>query len=387
MNIPELKDKFFQRYGSKPEKVSMFFAPGRVNLIGEHTDYNNGYVLPCALSYGTYLLLRTTAADKIRLASVNFDYSTDISTKSPGKKHNNEWVNYPTGVINELMANGVNIGGMELLYAGDIPNGAGLSSSASIEMVTAVAINEIYKGGLGRVAMIKLCQKAENEFIGVNCGIMDQFVVGEAKANNALFLNCKTLDYELVPFKLNSCRLIIANTNKKRELAASKYNERVKECNAAVRYIQKIKKIDSLGELDIETFNEVAQMIPDNTIRKRAKHVVTENRRVLEAVRSLKDGDMENFGKLMNESHKSLKNDYEVTGFELDTMVEEAYKIPDTLGARMTGAGFGGCTVNLVKEEAETEFIEKIGMEYEQKTGLKAGFYIPEIADGARQIE
>lgn len=364
-----------------------WFAPGRVNLIGEHTDYNNGYVLPCALSFGTYLLVRKTPEMVLSFRSENFQEAFEIPVDQLHEKMGGAWVNYPLGVIDQLKDHGLEFtSGLELYYSGNIPHGAGLSSSASIELVTAVALDSLFSLGIDRVEMIKLCRKAENEFVGVNCGIMDQFIVGKARKKSALFLNCGTLQYVHVPFVLHEHRLIIANSNKERKLADSKYNERVRECQDAVRAFRQIRRLGSLGEMSLETFNEQSFVIKDPVVLKRARHVVSENRRVLEAVKALINKELDRFGHLMAESHASLRDDYEVTGPELDILVDAALSIEGTLGARMTGAGFGGCTVNIVREDAVDRFIQDVGRIYKEKTGLKAEFYLPEIDAGARLL-
>ena len=386
INLTQLKKYFYSVYGKPEHEPHIFFAPGRVNLIGEHTDYNGGYVFPCALNYGTYLLIREIPDKAVSLASTNMDYKADILLTDLHKKHNNEWVNYPLGVIDQMKKKGINPKGAELLYSGDIPNGAGLSSSASIEVVTAYALNELWEANIPKMDMVKLSQKAENEFVGMNCGIMDQFAVGMGQKDSALFLNCDTLDYEIVPLVLKNFKLVISNTNKRRELADSKYNERRSECEKAVDYLNKKKKIRNLSELSLDEFHELESIIPDEVIRSRARHVISENDRVLKAIPALKSGDLELFGQLMNESHDSLKNDYEVTGFELDTLAEEAQKLPGVIGSRMTGAGFGGCTVSLVDKDYVDKFINKLGETYSQKTGLKAVFYIAEVGNGVCEL-
>ncbi len=385
--INELKEIFYKNYGKNKNELFVYFAPGRVNIIGEHTDYNGGFVLPCALSFGTYLLIRKSKNNQIDFFSTNFDFSADIPINKLKKKINGEWVNYPLGVINQFIKKGKDIQGIEMLFSGNIPNGAGLSSSASIELVTSFAINELFEYGYDIIELIKLSQKAENEFVGVNCGIMDQFAVGKGKKNHALFLNCETLKYVQIPFNLHDYKLIIANTNKKRGLTDSKYNERVAECKKALKFINKKLSIKNLGELSIETFEEIQDVIPDEVIRRRAEHVVSEDYRVLEAVKALENNDIKTLGKLMNDSHDSLKINYEVTGFELDTLVYEARKLTGVIGSRMTGAGFGGCTVNLVRKNNVDEFCEKVGERYKKITGLNAEFYLPEIGDGVRRLK
>ncbi len=386
VDISKLQDIFNVHYAESKDK-KVYFSPGRVNLIGEHTDYNGGYVLPCALSYGTYLIAEKTNNQSVHFVSTNMVYEATVALEDIAKKHDNKWVNYPLGVINQILKRGYETDGMYMLYSGNIPNGAGLSSSASIELVTSVAIDDLFDLGIDRLEMIKLSQKAENEFVGVNCGIMDQFAVGLGKKDHAIFLNCDTLEYELIPIILEGYKLVIVNTNKQRGLADSKYNERCDECAQAVKYLSKEKPLKQLGDLNLETFKDLQTLIPDETILRRARHVISENNRVLEAVDALKNNKLSRFGELMYQSHDSLRDDYEVTGIELDTLVEEARKINGVLGSRMTGAGFGGCTVTLIADEAIDEFTEKVSENYTKKTGLSADFYIAEIGDGAKRLQ
>ena len=387
MNLGQLKQQFVKLYDKGSDRPSVYFSPGRVNLIGEHTDYNGGYVFPCALSYGTYLLIRKTNDNQIKFASANFDFTAVVNVKEIIKKQDDYWINYPMGVMNEFLKLGTELDGMELLFAGNVPNQAGLSSSASIEIVTAYAINDIYQAGLNGVELAKLGQRAENMFVGVNCGIMDQFASAMGKKDSAIFLNCDTLEYELVPVVMDGYKLVISNTNKRRGLADSKYNERRSECERAVEYISSSKKIKNLGELTYDEFLGLQETIKEDNVLKRARHVITEIKRTEDAVGELKAGNLAKFGELMNGSHDSLRDDYEVTGIELDTLVEESRKISGVIGSRMTGAGFGGCTVSLVKEDAIDIFIDEVGKNYQARIGLKADFYIADIGDGARKLE
>lgn len=386
MDAKNFTDKFYEKYGNRNNKPVLFFSPGRVNLIGEHTDYNGGFVFPCALNYGTYLLIRKTEGNNLKFSTINF--SDDAETEIAGLFINTskKWINYPLGVINEFLKRGIKIGGLEFLYYGDVPNGAGLSSSASIEMVTAVAINDLYNAGLATLELVKMSQKAENEFVGMNCGIMDQFAVGFGKKDNAIFLNCDTLSFENVPLILNDCSLIITNTNKRRGLTDSKYNERRGECDKAVELLQTYKPIRNLSELNTGDIDLLEKYIDDPVVRKRAKHVISENGRVIEAVNVLKENNLVRFGELMNLSHDSLKDDYEVTGYELDTLVYEGRKLPGVLGTRMTGAGFGGCTVSIVKRTESAKFISELAAIYTNITGLVPDFYQPEIGNGAGRV-
>ena len=387
MNQLALRSKFNEVF--KKEKL-YFFAPGRVNLIGEHTDYNGGHVFPCALSFGTHCVFCKRDDKKVRLYSLNFPekgiIDADLSTISYDKKQ--DWANYPLGVIKTLQNHGYNINqGFELMFWGDIPNGAGLSSSASIELATAVAMNKVFNLYIPQVELVKFCQEAENKFVGMNCGIMDQFAIGMGKEGCAVLLDCNTLNYEYAPLDLKGVSIVIMNTNKRRELADSKYNERRSECERALKELQRKLPIKSLGDLSIDEFEKNKELITNPTDRKRAKHAVYENQRTLQAVERLKAGDLKTFGKLMNESHISLRDDYEVTGKELDTLAEAAWQQPGVLGARMTGAGFGGCAIALVQDSDVKHFIDNVGKIYREKTGLQADFYIASVGGPARQEE
>ncbi len=386
MNRDTITADFFQRFGNRETKPVLFFSPGRVNLIGEHTDYNSGYVLPCALEMGTFLLIRTNGREVINMASLNFDTSLSFNAVTIKKAIKGSWTNYPAGVINEFLQRDIKVPGVDMLFAGNIPNGAGLSSSASIEMATALAMDHICGTGMSTIDLVKLSQHAENAFVGMNCGIMDQFAAGFGRRNSALFLDCGTLKHEIVPFDTGNYRLIISNTNKRRGLTDSKYNERRAECEKAVEQMQQYKKIDSLSDLIIEDLPHLKTYISDEIIVRRARHVITENDRVLRAVEALKKGNITEFGILMNHSHDSLKNDYEVTGHELDTLAYGARRFEGVAGSRMTGAGFGGCTISLVDATKVKGFIHHISEEYTKITGLTADFYTPEAGDGASML-
>lgn len=386
MKREELISQFLSIYGKNKEEVHLFFAPGRVNLIGEHTDYNNGFVLPCALSFGTYLCARKTDEAYIDFHSEGFSYTLKLPLLNKYAKDGREWVNYPLGVIEMFSQKGYKCGGLQLYYTGNIPPAAGLSSSASIEMVTAFALNDIYGWGFDLMDLIHLCKKAENEFVGVNCGIMDQFAVGQGRKGQAVFLNCGTLAFKHVPLEIPGYRLVITNTNKKRGLEESKYNERVSECRKAVDDLSDYLVVNSLGEVGYEQFMQNKHLIKDETVRKRASHVISENKRVLEAVKALMNKDFSGFGQLMVQSHNSLRYDYEVTGFELDSLVEISLRQNGVLGARMTGAGFGGCTVAFVRQEDLEAFVSAVSVEYQETTGLTPIFYLPEVGDGVKRI-
>ncbi|MFZ4521509.1 MAG: galactokinase [Bacteroidales bacterium] len=387
MNLKKLEEHFIQLYGNAEVKPGTFFAPGRVNLIGEHTDYNGGFVLPCALQYGTYLLIRPNNDNLLRFASSNMEFKAEIPISGLPFRPVKQWIDYPIGIFDQFRQSGIPVSGFDMFYSGDIPNSAGLSSSASIEMVTAFALNSLMNHReFEMIDLVKISKRAENEFVGVNCGIMDMFVVGMGHKDHALFLNCLTLEHKRVPFETAGFRLVIGNTNKQRGLADSKYNERVAECQLAATYLSQVLPVSKLGEISFMQFYKMQEEIPDEVIRKRARHVISENQRVLNSVASLLKGDILQFGALMNASHESLRDNYEVTGFELDTMVGEAQKINGVVGSRMTGAGFGGCTISLVREDVVSKFIEQVGNEYIGKTGLTADFYLAEISDGVREI-
>jgi galactokinase len=385
MNKDQILQEFASVFGND-EHARVFFAPGRVNLIGEHTDYNDGFVLPCALSFGTYLAIRPSEDGKHHFRSLNFPLVGEVNAKGPFEKQGGEWINYPLGIFEMFRRKGKETGGYEMLFAGDIPPAAGLSSSASIEMVMAFALNVLNSWKEEVIDLIHLSRKAENEFIGVNCGIMDQFAVGKGKEGAAIFLNCGTLQYHHVPVHLPGYRLVIVNTNKKRGLADSKYNERVRECQEAVDAMGKESGFNSLSNYNLEDFNHYAALIENETVLKRARHVITENTRVLETVKALMNGDAGSFSRMLNESHESLRKDYEVTGAELDALVYASREHAGTLCSRMTGAGFGGCTVSFVNEEEVESFIEQTGKKYTAKTGLTAEFYLPEIGDGVKEL-
>lgn len=386
-DINNLKDKFIKIFNSPSENV--FFSPGRVNLIGEHTDYNGGHVFPCALSLGTYAVISKRDDTKVLMHSLNFEelgiIEFDLTDMAYKKEH--DWANYPKGVIKTFENHGYKIPlGFDILIYGNIPNGSGLSSSASIEVLMATILNDSFNFNLDMIEMVKMCQEAENKFIGVNCGIMDQFSIGLGKANSAILLDCNTLSYRYSKVEMQGYKLVIANTNKKRGLADSKYNERRSECEAALKELQKVKDITSLGELNEEEFEKLKCNISDSLQIKRAKHAVYENQRTLRAVKALEENDLILFGKLMNESHISLRDDYEVTGIELDTLVSLAWNIDGVIGARMTGAGFGGCTVNLVREDSIDLFMNTINSEYTKRIGYSPSFYVANISDGAKKI-
>ena len=387
MELEGLKEKFVTLFGEKEMKA--YFAPGRINLIGEHTDYNGGNVFPCAITLGTYGVASKRQDTKINLYSENFPDLGIISFDLANLDYREEdqWTNYPKGVLNYLKEAGHDIStGMDAAIYGNIPNGAGLSSSASIELLMGIILEDLFGLTLTRLELIKIGKKVENEFIGVNSGIMDQFAVGMGEEDKAILLDCHTLEYEMIPVELGDHKIVIMNTKKRRELATSDYNSRRSECEQALEELQKFVPISSLGELDLATFETYDTQLSNLTLKKRARHAVTENQRTIKAAKALKSGDLKEFGLLMNASHVSLRDDYEVTGIELDTLVQSAWDQPGVIGARMTGAGFGGCALAIVADEQIDAFIEEVGKTYEAEIGYPAEFYIASISDGAKVL-
>lgn len=385
--MEQLQQIFAEKFGEKG--TGSYFAPGRINLIGEHTDYNGGYVFPASITIGTYGVARKRADKQIRLYSENFPEKGIITFSLDDLEYRKEddWTNYPKGVIRYLKAAGHAIdSGIEIAFYGNIPNGAGLSSSASIELLTGVILDDLFGLAIERLELILTGKKVENEFIGVNSGIMDQFAIGMGKKDHALLLDTNTLAYDLVPAEFGDYVVAIMNTNKRRELADSKYNERRGECEEALERLQTKLKIQSLGELDEATFFAHTSLIEDPTLIKRAKHAVTENQRTLKAKAALEAGDLESFGHLLDASHASLRDDYEVTGIELDTLVAAAQEQPAVLGARMTGAGFGGCAIALVKKSEWEAFATAVKESYREKIGYETDIYQASIDDGARKL-
>lgn len=380
--------RFAEVFGGQ-EGARAFFAPGRVNLIGEHTDYNGGHVFPCALTIGTYAVARKREDRKLRFYSMNFDRLGIIESSLDDLKPHKEagWTNYPKGVMWAFEERGMKIPcGLDILLNGNIPNGSGLSSSASVEVVTGYILKSLFDFDVTNQDLALIGQYSENNFNGVNCGIMDQFAIAMGKKDHAIFLDTSDLSYEYAPIKLDGAKIVISCSNKKRGLGSSKYNERRAECEAALKDLQAGAGIETLGDLNEEEFEQMKMSIKDMDGRRRAKHAVYENQRTIKAVEALKANDIALFGKLMNESHVSLRDDYEVTGDELDALVDAAWKVDGVIGSRMTGAGFGGCTVSIVKDEAVDTFIEQVGAEYKEKIGYAADFYVVEIGDGPKEI-
>ena len=387
MNTAELIQAFSAIFGQEPDAT--FFSPGRINLIGEHTDYNGGHVFPAAITLGTYGAARKRDDQKLRFYSGNFEdlgvIEVDLADLVFKKEDN--WTNYPKGVLKFLQEAGHVIDtGMDVYVFGNIPNGSGLSSSASLELLIGIIAEELFALKLERLDLVKIGKKTENEFIGVNSGIMDQFAIGMGADQRAIYLDTNTLEYELVPLDLGDHVIVIMNTNKRRELADSKYNERRAECEKAVEELQAALDIQTLGELDEATFDEYAYLIQDANRLKRARHAVSENQRTLKAKAALVAGDLERFGRLVNASHVSLEHDYEVTGIELDTLAHTAWEQEGVLGARMTGAGFGGCGIAIVAKDKVEAFKEAVGKTYTAIVGYPPSFYLAEIAGGSRVL-
>lgn len=387
MNEP-LHSTFKDIFATDKEPLT-FFAPGRINLIGEHTDYNGGYVFPASISFGTYALVSQREDQTIRFYSMNFPeigvVTIDLATLDYDTKHN--WANYPKGMIQFMRSQGASISnGFDVLYYGNIPNGAGLSSSASIEMVTGVFLKALFDTSFNQLDLIQIGQRVENEYIGVNSGIMDQFAIGLGKQDHAIHLDTSTLNYDYAPIHLPEHHILIINTNKERTLHDSKYNERREQCESALQDLQKELQIQHLCDITPEEFERYASLITNPVDKRRARHAIYENQRTIEALEQLKQHNLQAFGELMNASHQSLKEDYEVTGIELDTIAETAQKQPGVLGARMTGAGFGGCAIAIVEKEHVQQVQTNIQQIYSEKIGYKPTFYIANIGDQAKQI-
>ncbi len=397
----KILDIFEEKFGSA-EEARVFFAPGRVNLIGEHTDYNGGHVFPCALTMGTYGAFRKRADRKIRLYSANFPEEgiaeADLSCfrkKDPDSSAAAEadlfgkgsWTAYPLGVAAAFAERGLDLScGLDIAVIGNIPAGAGLSSSASLEVMTAYAFKTLYGFQVSGPETAKICQRAENEYVGMNCGIMDQFASAMGKKDHAIFLDTASLEFEYVPLILRDACLIITNTNKKHKLVGSAYNDRRRESAEALKCLQAKAEIASLGELTPERFEELKSCIPDPVLQKRAKHAVYENARTIRAAALLKEGKLKEFGRLMNEAHVSISRDYEVSCRELDTLAEAAWEVPGCVGSRMTGGGFGGCTVSIVKKDAADSFRKHVADIYEKAIGYPPDFYIAEIGGGPAEL-
>lgn len=386
----KLFDKFAELFGNA-DGARFYFSPGRVNLIGEHTDYNGGHVFPCALTLGTYGAARRRDDRKLHFYSMNLDSFgiVEASLDDLTNKKAYNWANYPLGVVWAFAEKGYKLEqGFDMVIWGNIPNGSGLSSSASLEVLTGVILTDLF--GITDLTMTDLAligQYSENNFNGCNCGIMDQFAVAMGKKDNAIFLDTSTLKYEYAPIELKDAKIIITNSKVKHSLVDSAYNDRRRECAEALAELQAGVEIDSLGDLTPEEFESHKSLIKDPVRLKRAKHAVYENQRTIDAVSALKEGNIERFGELMNQSHISLRDDYEVSCEEIDILVDLAWKIPGVIGSRITGGGFGGCTVSIVKNDAVDTFIETIGEAYKEKVGHEAEFYTVDIGDGASRLD
>ena len=381
--------KFKEIFGDEGD-IRVYFAPGRVNLIGEHTDYNGGHVFPCALTIGTYMAARKRTDRKLRFYSMNFDElgviesSLDAFTPDP----DGLWTNYPMGVMWAFEGRGMKLEtGLDIALFGNIPNGSGLSSSASLEVVTGYMLKDLYGFDVTNQDLALIGQYSENNYNGCNCGIMDQFASAMGKKDNAIFLDTNTLQYEYAPVVLEDAKIVIVNSKVKHSLVDSAYNDRRNECETALKELQKVLDIQTLGDLTEEEFEAHKDAIQSEIRQKRAKHAVYENRRTIKAVEALKADDIETFGKLMNASHVSLRDDYEVSCEEIDILVDLAWSIEGVIGSRITGGGFGGCTVSIVKNDAVDHFIETVGAQYEERVGHKAEFYVVDIGDGARILK
>ena len=380
----KLQQEFNKLYNKEPENI--YFSPGRVNLIGEHIDYNGGLVMPCAITLGTYLLIAFNNDNQFRFRSLNFDYKKDIPLQNGYLKEGNEWVNYPLGVINHFLKDGHQLQGLDMLFYGDIPIGSGLSSSASIEIAIAYALNDLFKTGYSKLDLVKIGKAVENDFIGLQSGIMDQFAVTFGEKDKALLLDCNTLKYDPVSCTLGDYSLVIINTNKSRKLSESKYNERQQECQYALKRLQQKLTIKHLCDINTDTFNQYEYLIDDEAARKRAQHVIEENDRVKLAAKELSANNIIEFGRLMYASHNSLRDLYEVSGLELDTIISHAKTCSYVAGARMTGAGFGGCAIALVKTGQFEVFSKEITEYYTNRIGYSPSIYQSHIGNGVDAI-
>ena len=380
--------KFDEVFGDN-EGVKVFFAPGRVNLIGEHTDYNGGHVFPCALTIGTYMAVKKRDDRKLRFYSMNFDHLGVIESSIEGLKPEKEadWTNYPKGVMWAFEKRGMKMDcGLDIVLNGNIPNGSGLSSSASLEVVTGFMLRDLFGFDVTNVELARIGQYSENNFNGMNCGIMDQFASAMGKKDNAIFLDTADLSYEYAPINLAGAKIVVTNSKVKHSLVNSEYNTRRSECETALAELQAVTDIKGLGDLTEEEFEALKSAIKDETRVKRAKHAVYENRRTIRAVEALKNNDLETFGKLMNASHVSLRDDYAVSCSEIDVLVDAAWKVEGVIGSRITGGGFGGCTVSIVKDEAIEAFKEQVGKAYQEQVGKTPEFYVVEIGNGPCEL-
>lgn len=384
--MTSLTQQFIERYGETDEPIRQFFAPGRVNLIGDHIDYNGGLVFPCAINHGTTLLIRKSNDNTVKLASTDFDLMAVLSESETQRKYGDHWINYPLGVLQQFRQAAIGMTGVECLYSGNLPSAAGLSSSASIEVVTAFALNQLHNAQFDLLEIACLSQRAENDFVGVQCGIMDQYAVCMGQEDHAMKLNCQSLQHDQIPLSLGDYKILLVNTNQRRELSESKYNERVTETQKALSLMQTVSNVKQLADVslaDLEHHQELFSNYP--THYKRARHVVTEQARVIQAVDALKNGDLPMFGNLMYQSHDSLALDYGVSSDPLNLLVDLTRDDPGVIGSRLTGAGFGGCTVNLIHKDHIQAFIEQTGKAYLSDIGLTATFLLIDPSQGVRE--
>lgn len=386
METKQLLSGFKEVFGKDGERV--FFSPGRINLIGEHTDYNGGKVFPCAITMGTYAVVSMREDQSVAAYSANFpdDGIMHFDLTNIAYKKADKWTNYLKGMTQYIQENyGSLPNGFNIYINGNIPNGASLSSSASLELLTGVVIREVFRLDIEQLDLVKLGMKTENEFMGLNSGILDQFAVGMAKKSHAMLLDTNTLEYEQVPVDLPEHKILIMNSMTRRELVDSEYNLRRSQCEEALEQLQTVLEISSLGELSEQEFEENKHVIGEDVLVRRAKHAVYENKRTERAADALKSGDLKTFGQLMNESHTSLHEDYEVTVKETDLLVKLAWKQPGVVGARMTGGGFGGCCIAIVEQDVVENFIEQVEKAYEDEIGHPGEVYIAETADGTKE--
>lgn len=386
MNTHPLHSQFIDRFDENNKPIQGFYAPGRVNLIGDHTDHCGGLVFPCAIDRGTTMLVRRRDDDLVKLASMNFELMASLSPDELGQKYGDNWINYVLGVIDQFKKRGINTYGFECLFSGNIPNGGGLSSSASLEVVTAFALNQLFDANFSDIELVKIALAAENEFVGVNCGIMDQYAIAMAQKDHAMMLDCNTLECEQTPLDMNGYRIVIVNSNQRRDLVDSKYNERFEECQIATNEMKNQLNIKQLAEITPEELADNINSFSSETIAKRAKHVVSEHNRVKQAVSALKANDMVLFGQLMVESHNSMSKDFEASTDIIDQLIQISLDTEGVIGARMTGGGFGGCTVNIVAEDSVDHFIETVGKGYRAACGLTADFYPTQSDNGMREL-
>lgn len=386
MTISQLQQPFIDRFEESANPIRVFYAPGRVNLIGDHTDYSGGLVFPCAIDSGTTMLIRKRNDDRVKLASMNFELMASLQPEELNQKYGDNWINYVLGVIDQFRQRGIETVGFECLFSGNIPNGGGLSSSASLEVVTAFALNQLFGADFNEIELVKMALAAENDFVGVNCGIMDQYAIAMAQQDHAMMLDCNTLHCEQVPLRIEGYQLVIVNSNQRRDLVDSKYNERFEECQQATRDMQKRLDIKQLAEVTPEQLEANLEHFSSDNVANRARHVISEHNRVRQAVIALRANQLETFGKLMDESHRSMSQHFQASTQIIDKLVQISRTTDGVIGARMTGGGFGGCTVNLVAESQVQHFIDTVGRGYKNACGLAADFYPTQSDNGMREI-